>query len=147
MAVKPIPEGYRTVTPYLVLKDAQSVIDLLKKAFGAEEIMRVPGPRGGISHAELRLGDSMVMMGESADASHHTRSLTHLYVPDVDDAYKRAIAAGAASVIEPHKEFYGDRVASVRDSSGNQWYMATHVEDVSGEELARRAAEREKQPA
>lgn len=140
MAVRPIPAGYHTVTPYLLVDDVEGVIAFLKQAFGGQEIERVPGADGRISHAEVRVGDSVVMMGHASDPSKRTSTMLYLYVPDVDDAYQRSLAAGATSIQAPRTEFYGDRVAAVRDVAGDQWYIATHVEDVSSEELARRAA-------
>ncbi|MGH2450441.1 MAG: VOC family protein [Candidatus Limnocylindria bacterium] len=141
MAAKPIPDGYHTVTPYLLVGRAALVIQFLKDAFGAEEIERMPGPDGGISHAEVRIGDSVVMMGEPSDPSARGSAMLYVYLPDVDEAYARALRAGGVSIQEPRIEFYGDRTAAVRDPSGNQWYIATHVEDMSSDELERRAAQ------
>lgn len=138
MAVKPVPEGYHTITPYLVVPDAGKLIDFLTRAFGAQEVMRMPDPSGRIMHAEVRVGDSMLMCADATERYPAMTGLYHLYVPDADAAYKAALAAGAQSNREPTNEFYGDRVAQVRDPSGCIWYMATHVEDVSGEEIERR---------
>ncbi len=99
----------------------------------------MPRSDGSVSHAEVRIGDSVVMMGEPMDASKSMPGMLYLYIPDVDAAYKRALAAGATSVREPTNEFYGDRSAGVKDAFGNIWYMATHVEDVPPEEMAKRA--------
>jgi PhnB protein len=142
VAVKAVPEGYHTVTPYLVVQGAERVIQFLKDAFDGEEIERMPGPNGRLAHAEVRIGDSVVMMGEPTDPSIQIPAMLYVYVPDADAAYARALRAGASSIQEPRTEFYGDRTAAVKDACGNQWYMATHVEDVSHEELVRRSAAR-----
>ncbi len=141
MTVKPIPDGYQTVTPYLVVKGAAQLIDFLKEAFGAEQTFRVDGPGGTVGHAEVRIGGSMIMLGDASQAdSEPTNTSIHLYVGDTDAVYKRALAAGATSVREPQDQFYGDRSAGVKDAFGNQWWIATHVEDVPPDEMQRRAA-------
>jgi len=141
MAVKPIPDGYHTVTPYLIVEGASRLIDFAKQVFGAEETFRMPGPGGGVMHAEIRIGDSMVMLADASGAENPPMpAMIHLYVPDVDAAYKRAIGAGASSVREPQDQFYGDRSAGVIDALGNRWWIATHIEDVPPEELERRTA-------
>jgi PhnB protein len=139
MAAKPIPDGFHTVTPALVVDGAAKLIDFLKAVFGAEELRRMRGPGNTVMHAEVRIGDSIVMLG---DAAHEPRMPGRLYVylRDVDAAYRRALEAGATSLTEPTDMFYGDRAARVRDPFGNVWGIATHVEDVPAEELARRAA-------
>ena len=139
MAVKPIPDGYRTVTPYLVVPGVAKVIDFLKQTFDAQEIMRMTRPDGAVGHAEVKIGDSMVMMGEPMGPQAPMPSMLYLYVKDVDAAYKRAIKAGGTSMQEPANQFYGDRNAMVKDSSGNIWGIAAHVEDVAPEEMAKRA--------
>jgi uncharacterized glyoxalase superfamily protein PhnB len=141
MAVKPIPEGYRSVTPYLVLQNASAFIDFAKQALEAEERMRMPQPDGKIGHAELTIGDSVVMLSDASAEFPPMPAMIHLYVEDADATYKRAIAAGASSVREPADQFYGDRSAGVKDAFGNQWYFATHVEDVSPEEMEKRMAQ------
>ncbi|MGH2451097.1 MAG: VOC family protein [Candidatus Limnocylindria bacterium] len=141
MTVTPVPEGYHTVTPYLLVKGGERLIKFITDAFGGVETERIPGPNGTVSHAEVRIGDSVVMLGEPTQAA-PVPGMLYLYLADVDEAYSRALAAGATSIQEPRNEFYGDRVAAVRDMSGNQWYIATHVEDVSLEELRRRATQR-----
>ncbi|HSB15690.1 MAG TPA: VOC family protein [Bryobacteraceae bacterium] len=140
MPVKPIPEGYHTVTPYLVVPGAGRLIEFLKEAFKAEEVERMSQPDGTVMHAEVRIGDSIIMMGESSDKFPAMPAAIYVYVPDVDAVYKRALAAGAASTMEPANQFYGDRNAGVKDPSGNLWWIATHVEDVPREEMAKRAA-------
>ena len=141
MAVNPIPEGYRTVTPYLVVDGATNVLDFVKKAFGAEEKLRMDAPEGKIGHAEVQIGDSIVMMGDAGAENPAMPAMIHLYVDDCDATYERALAAGGTSEREPTDQFYGDRSAGVRDSAGNLWWIATHVEDVPEEEMAKRIEE------
>ena len=138
MAVKPIPEGYHTVTPYLIGHGTAELIGFLKESFGAQEKERHMRPDGAIMHAEVRIGDSIVMMGEASDEFKAMPTSIHLYVEDVDAAYKRALQAGGTSLREPADQFYGDRSAGVVDACGNQWWLATHVEDVSRQEMQRR---------
>ncbi len=145
MTVKPIPEGYHTITPYLVGQGVAQLIDFLKQAFHAEEIYRMAQSDGTVTHAEVKIGDSIIMMGEAGEEHPPLPAMLHLYVDDVDAVYNRAVQAGAASLREPENQFYGDRTGGVQDSSGNQWWIATHIEDVSPEELARRAADQAKQ--
>ena len=139
MAVKPIPEGFHSVTPYLTVQGVGKLIDFLKLAFRAKETERMQGPDGTIMHAEVRIGDSMIMMGEPRGDSKSTPGSIYLYVTDVDTTYKRAVQAGATSMMEPADQFYGDRNAGVKDTSGNMWWIATHKEDVSPDELKKRA--------
>jgi PhnB protein len=141
MAVKPIGDGYHSVTPYLVVEGAEKLLTFVKLAFGAEETVRMPGPGGSIGHAEVRIGDSTVMLADATERSPALAAMLHLYVDDCDATYGRALDAGATSVRELKDEFYGDRMGGVRDAFGNQWYLATHVEDVSDEEMAKRAQE------
>ncbi len=144
MAVKPVPEGYHAVTPSLVVKGAAKLIDFLKQAFGAEEAFRMPLSNGEIMHAEVRIGDSVVMLNDAMQQPPTTTSL-FLYVNDADSVYKRAVKAGATSVAEPADMFWGDRVAQVKDQFGNQWSIATYKEDVSPQELQKRAGAAMKQ--
>jgi uncharacterized glyoxalase superfamily protein PhnB len=147
VAVKPIPEGYHSVTPYLVVPGIARLIDFLKASFSAEETHpRMTRPDGTVMHAELRIGDSMIMMGEPTGQFGPMPAAIYLYVEDTDAAYRRALQAGATSVMEPADQFYGDRNAGVKDPSGNIWWIGTHQEDVSPEELARRAAALKPQP-
>lgn len=135
-----IPEGFHTVTPYLVVPGVARLLDFLREAFGAEELGRYAGPDGRIMHALVKIGDAMVEMGEpSGDWAPMPCSL-HLYVEDADAVYARAIQAGATSLYEPDVKAYGDREAGVRDPSGNFWYIATRQEQVSPEEFEQRAA-------
>jgi PhnB protein len=138
MAVKPIPDGYHTVTPYLTVADAEAQIDFLKGAFGAQETYRHSDDKGHVGHAEMRLGDSMIMLGQAREQCTPRQATFYLYVEDVDAVYKRAVAAGGKSLREPTNEAYGDRSSGVEDSQGNQWWIGTHVEDVSPEEIQRR---------
>ena len=139
MAVRAIPEGFHSVTPYMTVQGVAKLIDFLKQAFEAVEIERMPGADGAVGHAQLRIGDSMVMMGEAPSPEKAMPCAMYLYVKDTEASYKRAIAAGASSLMAPADQFYGDRNAGVKDPSGNFWWIATHVEDVAPDELARRA--------
>jgi len=140
MAVKPIPDGYHSVTPFLIVPGAAKLLDFLQQAFEAQELHRMPRPDGTIMHAEVRIGDSLVMMGEPMGDGQPLFGSLYLYVHDVDAVYKRALQAGATSTSEPADQFYGDRSAGIKDPVGNQWWIATHKEDVPPEEIARRAA-------
>ncbi|HMD71346.1 MAG TPA: VOC family protein [Bryobacteraceae bacterium] len=139
-SVKPIPEGAHTVTPYLVVEGIPKLMDFLKPAFGAQEVFRMARPDGGIMHAEVKIGDSMIMMGQAMGEWKAKPCSLYLYVEDVDAVYQRAIQAGATSVREPSDQFYGDRTGGVIDPCGNYWGIATHVEDVSQDEVERRFA-------
>lgn len=142
--VRAIPEGYHTVTPYLTVDDLPRAIEFVEKAFGAKTYELLRDEAGKPRHAEVQIGDSRVMMGQ-ARAEWPARPATlYLYVEDTDALYRTALAAGGKSVMEPVNQFYGDRNACVEDPAGNQWWMATHVEDVTPEEMERRLAEREK---
>jgi PhnB protein len=138
--VKAVPDGYHNVTPYLVVSDAAELLDFVQKAFGAKEKMRMPGPDGRIAHAEVDIGDSVVMMGSPGPGQHLMPGMIYLYVEDTDATYKKAVAAGASSVEEPNDAFYGDRRAAVEDSQGNQWFIATHQEDPTPEQMQERMA-------
>ena len=148
--VNPIPKGYPTLTPYLIVRGAGQAIDFYKKAFGAKERMRMPGPvENSVGHAELEIGDSLVMIadefagtGISSPASLRGTTVSFMvYVKDVDAAFKRAVAAGASPVRPPEDKFYGDRMGVVSDPYGHFWCLGTHVEDVSPKEMKKRAAE------
>ena len=128
------PEGYHNVTPYLVVQDIEALITFLKDAFDAEETERVPGPDGKARHAEVRIGDSVVMMG-TARGKPPIPGMLYVYTEDVDTAYSRALKAGGESIAQPENQFYGDRTAGVTDSQGNIWYLATRVENLSEEEI------------
>ena len=139
MAVNAIPKGYHTMTPCLVAEGASKVIDFLKKAFEAEEIFRMARPDGGVMHAEIKIGDSMVMLGDATEQWKPITGAIYLYVNDADAVYKRALQAGATSIMEPTDQFYGDRHGGVKDPAGNIWWIATHQEDVPPDELKKRA--------
>ncbi len=140
MAVKPVPDGYHTVTPYLTVRGAAKVIEFLKQAFGAELSHEpVKRPDGTIMHVQVQIGDSRVMIADESEMAKATPSSLYLYVPNVDSVYQRAVKAGGSSVMEPMDMFYGDRSGSVKDPSGNSWFIATHKEDVAPQELAKRA--------
>lgn len=138
MAAKPIPEGFHTVTPYLVAQDAGKLLDFIQQAFDGTVTERMEGPDGAIGHAEVRVGDSVVMLGQASSRSKPTTAAIYLYVQDTDAAYKRALQSGATSVMEPADQFYGDRNGGIQDPAGNTWWIATHVEDVAPEELKKR---------
>jgi PhnB protein len=141
VAVKPVPEGYHTATPYLIVPGVAKVIDFLKQTFDAKELReRSSRPDGAIMHAEVRIGDSPIMLGEPVGQFQAMPATIYVYVPDTDACYQRALKAGGTSLMEPADQFYGDRNAGVRDPSGNVWWIGTHIEDVAPEEIARRAA-------
>lgn len=140
MAVDPKPEGYHTITPYLIVKRAAEFIEFTKQAFAAQEKERFPTPDGKVMHAGVKIGDSIMMLSDSSAEFEPTRSSIHLYVDDVDATYKHALQAGGESLREPGDQFYGDRSAGIEDGFGNQWWLATHVEDVSPEEMQKRQA-------
>ena len=147
MAVQPVPDGYNTVSPYLAVEDAATAIDYYKKAFGAVERVRMEAPDGKIGHAELEIGDSIVMLADpfpqaSTKPPHElggTSAGVFLYVEDVDQVVKRAVEAGATVTMEVADQFWGDRFGTVTDPFGHVWSVATHVEDVPPAEMAERA--------
>jgi PhnB protein len=129
MAAKPVPEGYHTVSPYVVVDSLDELIEFLVRTFDAKEIMRAPGGGGG-THAEVRIGDSVVMIGQSMTGFAPTSASFYVYLADVEGAYRRALKAGASSLEEPADQSYGDRRAGVKDRFGNTWWIATHIRDV-----------------
>jgi PhnB protein len=143
---KAIPDGYHTATPYLIIKGAAQAIDFYKKAFGATELFRMAGPDGRIGHAEIKIGDSIIMLADERPETGHRspRSLggapvsTMLYVEDVDDHFNRAVAAGAGVRSPLANQFYGDRSGTIEDPFGHVWTIATHVEDVAPDEMKKR---------
>jgi PhnB protein len=142
MAVKPIPDGYHTVTPYLISTDASGLLDYMQKAFGSKDRGdRFTGPDGKIVHAEVTLGDSVIMVADANEEHPAAGGRINLYVEDCDATYATAMAAGATSKREPEDQFYGDRSAGIEDPYGNVWWINTHVEDVEPDEMARRAQE------
>jgi len=136
---RPIPHGYHTVTPYLTVQGADQLIDFLKQVFEAKETERVTRPDGTIGHADVRIGDSVIMLAEASGEWKPMPGAIHLYVDDTDATYQRALQAGAASLMAPADQFHGDRMAGVKDPFGNVWWIVTHVEDVSPDELQKRA--------
>ena len=144
MAVAPIPAGYHTVTPYLIIKDAVKALDFYKRAFNAIELFRLDGPGGTIAHAEFKVGDSPVMFGEPMEGYRDPKSMggtpvsLMIYVTDVDKMFAQAIAAGATVQRPVADQFYGDRTGTLVDPFGHVWSIATHVEDVAPDEIKRR---------
>jgi uncharacterized glyoxalase superfamily protein PhnB len=147
MKVDPIPAGFHSLTPYLTVEGADKLIRFMVAAFDAKEIECTKRPDGKIANAVLKIGDSMIMAGDASGKWAPMPAGLYFYVPDVDEVYRRALAAGATSLMEPADQFYGDRNAGVRDMCGNFWWIATHIEDVSPDEMERRAAERVKERA
>lgn len=147
-SVKPIPDGYSTVTPYLFIKGAAEAIDYYKKIFGAKEIMRMNAPGGMVAHAELRIGDSMIMLGDESPqwGTKGPKTLggsaasLHVYVDDVDSVVQAALASGSQLIRPVKDQFYGDRSGTVTDPFGHIWSVATHIEDVAPEEMEKRMA-------
>lgn len=148
MAVKPIPEDYQTVTPYLAVDDAAQAIEYYKKAFGATELVRMDAPGGAIGHAELQIGDSRVMLADPFPQASTkppkelggTSVSIFMYVEDVDAFVKQAVDAGATVLMEPADQFWGDRLGTIQDPFGHAWSIASHVEDLTPEEIAERGA-------
>ena len=145
MAVKPIPEGYHSVTPYLIVKDAGKAIDYYKKAFGATEIMRFPGPNNTVAHAEIQIGDSRIMLADEGQNEYRSPQAyggspvsLMIYVNDVDKTFNQAVSAGAKQSRPIQDQFYGDRSGNLIDPFGHTWTVATHKEDVSQQEMQRR---------
>ncbi|HSU59605.1 MAG TPA: VOC family protein [Bryobacteraceae bacterium] len=143
--VNAIPPGYHTVTPYLVLNDASRAIEFYKQAFGAQELARMGAPDGKIGHAEIKIGDSIIMVSDEMMGNRSPQSLggsavsLFLYVDDVDSVFNRAVKAGAKSDMPPSDMFWGDRYGKLTDPFGHLWGLATHVEDVAPEEMEKRA--------
>jgi PhnB protein len=146
--VKPIPDGYHSVTPYLFIRGAGRAIDFYKKVFGATEIVRLPGPIGQIMHAELKIGDSIIMMADenpkmgamSPQTAGGISVSLHVYIENVDDVVQKAIDSGAKLLRPIANQFYGDRSGTLIDPFGHMWSVATHVEDVPPEEMKKRMA-------
>jgi PhnB protein len=146
--VKPIPEGYHTVTPYLIIHGAARALEFYSRAFGAVEVMRFKGPQGKIMHAEMTIGDSRIMVADefpqmgavSPQSIGGTAVGLALYVENVDAVFNRAVAAGATMISAVKDQFYGDRSGTLLDPFGHRWTVATHIEDVTLDEVARRAA-------
>jgi uncharacterized glyoxalase superfamily protein PhnB len=144
MTVNAIPNGYHTITPYFSVRDAHGLVNFLKRAFDAVAEIHIM-PDGSILNAQVQVGNSMVLIGQvpkDHPADKLMPAMLYMYVEDVDAAYRKAIAAGGESIVEPKDQFYGDRVGAVRDLTGNQWWIASHKEEMSSEEMTRRAAAR-----
>jgi len=145
--VQPVPAGYRTVTPYLVIRDAARAIDFYVEAFGASDLVRMTGPGGKIAHAEIKIGDSMIMLSEEMWGSKSPQTLggspvsIFLYVEDVDSVFNQAVKAGATAKMPPQNMFWGDRYGKLTDPFGHEWGLATHIEDVTPEEMKKRSEE------
>jgi len=148
VAVNPIPAGYGGVTPYLVVKGASAALDFYQKVFGGQEIMRLDGPNGTIGHAEIKIGDSIVMLADACPDGQYQDPTAYggtpvsllVYTPDVDATVAKAVEAGAELISPVESKFYGDRMGSIRDPFGHIWLISTHVEDVPPDELQRRLA-------
>ena len=137
-SVKPIPKGYHTVTPFLIVNGAASLLEFITKAFGGKISFIMKGDDGKVSHATIKVGDSIIMVSDASERFQATSSMLHLYVEDVDSVYQSALDARGISLREPTDEFYGDRSAGVMDAWENQWWIATHTEDLSDEEMQAR---------
>jgi uncharacterized glyoxalase superfamily protein PhnB len=140
MAVKAKPAEYTTITPFLYVSNVSRLLKFLKEAFHAEERMQYFAPDGAIMHAEVKIGDSMIMMAERSVNYPEMPCMLYLYVDDCDEVYDRAVVAGGKGLREPADQFYGDRSGAVTDPCGNQWWISTHIEDVSQAELEKRMA-------
>ena len=148
MAVQPVPAGYHSVTPYMIVDGAADAIEFYEQAFGARELMRMPGANGMVMHAEIKIGDSPVMLSDEfpdpgargPKALSGSPTSRMIYVHDVDAVFRQALEAGATEIRPVQDQFYGDRSGTLTDPFGHQWTLATHVEDVSEEELQRRMA-------
>lgn len=141
MAKKFIPEGYPEVSPYLIVDEPAALIQFITDVFGGKETRRHEDDKGRIGHAEMRIGDSVIMMGGATEQWAAAPAAMYVYVEDTDAAYQRGLAAGATSLQEPADQFYGDRTAGVRDRFGNQWFIGTHLEAMSEEEMTKRNQE------
>lgn len=145
MPVKPVPDEYPRVIPYLIVENVGNLMDFLTEVFGAVQGEKMTLPDGSINHGEVRIGDSMIMMGKSNKDNLSIPVMLYIYVENVDETYNKALKAGAKSIMKPADQFYGDRNAAVADPSGNSWWIASHIEDVSPEEIQRRNEEMAKQ--
>jgi len=140
--VNPIPQGYGTVTPYLIVDGVPKLIDFLKETFHAEERARINDKEDHVGHAEIKIGNSIVMMADSTAQYRPIPSQLYVYVDNVDDTYERAMTAGGTSEQEPTTQFYGDHTAAIKDPTGNVWWIAAHVEDISPQEMDKRMQDR-----
>lgn len=142
MPVKPVPDGYHTVSPYLVSDNPDRLLEFIKQAFAGQELQVMRQHDGRILHAQVRIGDSVVMIGGADSKWPAESSSLYLYLEDVDQVFARAVAAGAQVIMPPADQVYGDRMGGVKDPTGITWWLASHIEDVCGEELARRFKQR-----
>lgn len=141
MAVNYKPEGLSVVSPYLVVESVERLFDFLKATFDAVEIERIKRPDGTIAHGEVRIEDAVIMSGQARAGQAPMENMIHVYVKDVDLVFKKAIENGATPVMEPEDQFYGDRSGGVKGPMGNIWWIATHIEDLTSEEIQARAHE------
>lgn len=141
MSVKPVPENFHTITPYVIVPGAAKFIEFTKKAFGAIELMRSALPDGAIMHAQIKIGDSIIMVSDTREGMEPITAMLYLYVPNVDEVYQTAIQAGGVVTMEVEDRFYGDRSGGLKDQFGNHWWVATHIKDVTDAELKQAATE------
>lgn len=147
MSANPVPEGYNSVIPYLTIRGAADAIEYYKKVFGAKEVLRLVAPDGNIAHAEIRIGDSMIMVSEECGRNYFVSPEKmqgvsvgiHLYVGDVDSVFSKAVESGGTVIDEVKDQFYGDRMGTLRDPYGHIWFVATNVESLTQEEVRKRA--------
>jgi uncharacterized glyoxalase superfamily protein PhnB len=138
-APEPIPTGFHSLTPFIVVKGAEQLLDFIKHAFNGETISMMKDPEGKVMHATARIGNSILMLSDADEKFEAMPCMLYLYVEDVDSIYKKAVHFGGQSLREPTDEFYGDRSAGIKDAWNNQWWIATHIEDVDADEINRRA--------
>ncbi len=141
MEVRSIPEGYRTITPYLTVKGAKNLIKFLEKAFDAKNMRQSLRPDGSVANAEVLIGDSMIMIADGTETWKPSPTSIYMYVENCDAVYRKAVESGGESLLEPQNMYYGDRNAGVKDFCGNSWWIGTHIEDVSDEEIQNRMEE------
>lgn len=140
-STRPVPKGFHTVTPFLIVNDARGLIEFMQKAFDGQVTAMVKTDNGKIMHSTVQIGDSLVMIADVMNGAQPMPAMLYLYVDDVDEMYRKAVNANGTSLREPVDEFYGDRSAGVKDEWNNQWWLATHIEDVSDKEMERRREE------
>jgi uncharacterized glyoxalase superfamily protein PhnB len=142
---KPIPEGFSTITPFLVVDGAEAFLEFIEKAFDGETTIDMKSPNGQVMHATSQIGDSKIMIADAMPGFKAMPCMLYVYVENIDEVYKQALKAGGTSLREPVNEFYGDRSAGITDKWNNQWWIATHIEDVDEEEMYKRAEKLNKQ--
>ncbi len=140
-----VPQGFSTVTPFLMVENANKLLEFMKQALDAKEQYALRHDDGTLWHAQMKVGDAMIMVGDTMKQGPVMPAAIYLYVPDADAAYKKAIEAGAEKVSEPDDQFYGDRVGGVKDAFGNMWWFSTHIENLAPAEMTKRAKEFEAQ--